>query len=208
MKKFNDNTMKNLILLTVMLITAAAMQNKSYCQQDNTMPETGNRNIYYVISTNTLHEIFPSGEDIKTPDLKRDNFKVLYMQNEFINKDSKKENRINEITSGTNSGTSILIGSGIGLATGLLIDMIYYAFKTYGDKSSPRNFSELFGNLTPDPVPAAPLILIPVGTTLFGALIGAAVAPEEHPSYELYGRNAGKRKTNDRYALKNTVGGL
>jgi len=207
--------MKNFIILTAVLILSAALQQEICCQTDCAVMQYGNKMTLTCLQENSLKDINPDTKEQKSTEWGKENISLSDLKSNLLNmpgeSETKHKKRLseNEYSSDNKNYTaSVLIGSGVGLACGIIADILYYSYKSYGDKKSPQNFGELFTFLAPEPVPSAPLILIPVGTTLFGALIGAAVAPEEHPSYELYGRNAGKRKTNDSNSIKNTVSGL
>ena len=206
--------MKNLILTSALLLISALTQHVTFCQTNATGyygRDIEKQGLY----GNSRNEVNCRNNENKVFERNQENISLPVLQNELLNMPAANERKVSarlseyEYSTGEKDYTaSVLIGSGIGLACGIVADIIYYSAKSYGEKNSPRNFGELFTSLAPNPVPSAPLILIPLGSTLFGALIGAAVAPEKTVKIEMYGRNAGKRKTNDSELLKNNVSGL
>lgn len=206
--------MKNLIITSALLVLSALAQQVTFCQTNATGFYSRDTEIQG-LSGNYRNEVNYRNNENKVFERNQENISLPVLQNELLNMPAANERKVSARLSEYEYSTeekdytaSVLIGSGIGLACGIIADIIYYSAKSYGEKDSPRNFGELFSSVAPDPVPSAPLILIPVGTTLFGALIGAAVAPEKTVKIEMYGRNAGKRKLNDSNSLKNTVSGL
>gem|GEM_PF-3608380 len=206
--------MKNLIITSALLVLSALTQQVTFCQTN----ATGNydRDIEIPgLSGNFRTAVNYGNNENKVFERNQENISLSGLQYELLNMPVANERK--DITGLSENGystgeknytTSVLIGSGVGLACGIIADILYYSLKSYGEKKSPQNFGELFSSLAPDPVPVAPMILIPVGTTLFGALIGAAVAPEKTVKIEMYGKNAGKRKTNDGKSPGNNVSGL
>lgn len=214
MKQLKINIMKNLIITSVLLALSALAQQPSFCQS-NATGNYGSDTGIQEFPGNSRTEVNCQDNKNKVFEMNQGNISISDLQYELLNMPDANERKVmprlseNEYSTGEKDYTaSVLIGSGIGLACGIIADILYYSYKSYGEKNSPRNFGEMFSSLAPDPVPSAPMILIPVGSALFGALIGAAVAPEKTVKIEMYGKNAGKRKTNDGKSPGHNVSGL
>ncbi|MCI0472771.1 MAG: hypothetical protein L0Y76_04225, partial [Ignavibacteria bacterium] len=124
---------------------------------------------------------------IKTEEIKIDNISSVVIKKDvlFI-PDENRSLMINDIinmeySTGKKDYTmSMLIGAGIGLITGILADVIYYN----SAHKNPENIAEML--ILPS-ANLAFMVLVPIGTTLTGTLIGVIAAPKKTGKIDMYG---------------------
>jgi hypothetical protein len=93
MKKFNYNTIKNLIFLTSVLILSAVLQQEICCQTDRADRQYSNKMSFICLQEKSLKDINPETKEQKSTEWGKKNSSLLDLQSDLSNMPVESETK-------------------------------------------------------------------------------------------------------------------